>query len=422
MQELRSVIVALAISFALVSGVVVLAAGNPADEKDLLTVEETVGAVLDRRADGFGYRWNLYRQANPNARKAVLSLLADDRARFYRQAALRVLGYIGEDGDVSLIERAMLGSFTGLLTDSQQSDLRAFCDCMGLLAGRGSTSAKKLLDDMTTLDYWRRCGFKIRRPSAEIGSLPGYEHEHEGLVLAFSGYSLCNNADLTERAEKVLASIDNAGVKTYMTGCIGAESLAGHAAGIHERENQPIAAEERGGLRANYRALPGLLGSTPTPEDREYLRRTIDEALKAYEEIKAAVVGGDGSEAAARLLDNGKLIDPRKLVQLRAEFVKDAAREKEVFHAMAKYTIEPTNFEVTRTTVFDLRRYDAKADIDATKQEGDATVTFRLGGSVDVGDQFLRQQKGNLTVADDGTLIVVMKKIDGKWYWNPFGW
>jgi hypothetical protein len=26
------------------------------------------------------------------------------------------------------------------------------------------------------------------------------------------------------------------------------------------------------------------------------------------------------------------------------------------------------------------------------------------------------------TQAEDGSLIVYMKRIDGKWYWQPFGW
>ena len=26
------------------------------------------------------------------------------------------------------------------------------------------------------------------------------------------------------------------------------------------------------------------------------------------------------------------------------------------------------------------------------------------------------------TVDKDGNLLVALKKIDGKWYWNPFGW
>ena len=49
-------------------------------------------------------------------------------------------------------------------------------------------------------------------------------------------------------------------------------------------------------------------------------------------------------------------------------------------------------------------------------------LTFQLKGSREVEQELFQTHRGSHTVADDGTLIVMMKKIDGKWYWNPFGW
>lgn len=30
--------------------------------------------------------------------------------------------------------------------------------------------------------------------------------------------------------------------------------------------------------------------------------------------------------------------------------------------------------------------------------------------------------RARLTVAEDGAVIALMKKTDGQWWWNPFGW
>ena len=45
-----------------------------------------------------------------------------------------------------------------------------------------------------------------------------------------------------------------------------------------------------------------------------------------------------------------------------------------------------------------------------------------MSDSQEIGNVLFRRQRGSITVAKDGTLIVLMKKIDGQWYWNPFGW
>ena len=76
---------------------------------------------------------------------------------------------------------------------------------------------------------------------------------------------------------------------------------------------------------------------------------------------------------------------------------------------------------MTRTTEFRLPLYEAEVAGEGTKQV-DVTIIYRLVGSQDVVGALLRGKKGSLTVAENGTLIVVMKKIGGKWYWNPFGW
>lgn len=228
--------------------------------QEMLSVEQTLGAVLDNRAEGFGYRWNLYARSNPQARLQVLSLLANEEASEYRPAALRVLGYIGHDADAKDIQVTAINRFSGLLDKSQRETLRAYCDCLGLMSGRGSGNAQRILHEMTTMEYWRHTEFSLRRPSTEIGSKPGYEHEHAGLALAFGGAALSKDKALERRAGLALESMDPR-IRDYMRdGQIGPAVLSKRLREVAAAEAEPLTPNDRKLLEANYRRQRGLLG------------------------------------------------------------------------------------------------------------------------------------------------------------------
>ena len=50
-------------------------------------------------------------------------------------------------------------------------------------------------------------------------------------------------------------------------------------------------------------------------------------------------------------------------------------------------------------------------------------VSWKLKGTENLGKKILDDKLNYYpTLAEDDNLMVVMKKKDGKWYWNPFGW
>jgi hypothetical protein len=128
------------------------------------------------------------------------------------------------------------------------------------------------------------------------------------------------------------------------------------------------------------------------------------EAAAAYREIAAKVVAGDFAGAMERVLDNGELL---KATANRAEVTKDLEKEQTFLTSEAVKGAKPGESKVQR------REVNGKEVI---------TVTWRLAGTAEYATSVLPRGGRTPTLAEDGTLVVYMKKIEGKWMWNPFGW
>lgn len=55
-------------------------------------------------------------------------------------------------------------------------------------------------------------------------------------------------------------------------------------------------------------------------------------------------------------------------------------------------------------------------------KKDEPAVFFKLKNTKDISRLDIKSYSLNLTIDEEGTLVVVMKKIGDKWYWNPFGW
>ena len=52
-----------------------------------------------------------------------------------------------------------------------------------------------------------------------------------------------------------------------------------------------------------------------------------------------------------------------------------------------------------------------------------ADVTFMIRYTGDISKKYIPRVPDDTTIDDEtGNLKVYMKRINGKWYWNPFGW
>jgi hypothetical protein len=61
-------------------------------------------------------------------------------------------------------------------------------------------------------------------------------------------------------------------------------------------------------------------------------------------------------------------------------------------------------------------------EINCGKQE-DIEIRIHLENSSPEREKYMPNlRRKHPTVDDDGNLVVFLKKIDGQWFWNPFGW
>lgn len=76
------------------------------ERADALTIEETIGTVFWQQMEG--RPWNLYARANPEARQPIYRVLKNASLKAYYPAVWHILGYIGDDATVQLLEERLI--------------------------------------------------------------------------------------------------------------------------------------------------------------------------------------------------------------------------------------------------------------------------------------------------------------------------
>lgn len=388
------------------------------------TVKETIAASLILPEKG--WPWHLYAKANPGARQALYGILNDNAMRKYHAGALRTLGYIGNDEDARLIEQ-VLARYKGALEGPDSRAGMAVFDALGVMA-RGSEQARTSLKAMTQMGYWEAKGLQWDTETV-LKKRP--DRRFEVVVRPLGGYALANTGDLPDVVESVRKAIDDEKIVAQLFGeRLDAAELTKRAQNVLADENRPVSVEDRRAIESVCKQFPALVepnaslakGSVElTAEERASVDRTIEEALAAYMNTRASIMDGKQAGLAPTLLDNGQPLDAKKYERLRAEYEKDLAREAEVFNLLDQRGSKPMDFIVRRETTYQAEATPSGSTGAIAKSEI-ISVTFRLSNSSAVGDVLFPRNKGSLTVSKDGTLIAVMKKIGGNWYWNPFGW
>jgi len=124
-------------------------------------------------------------------------------------------------------------------------------------------------------------------------------------------------------------------------------------------------------------------------------------------------------KVAKNVLDDGNLLEDENAAA-SPEFQEGVSLEQKIFESLAETKATPGQYRVSRTVDYAFKSTEASAE--EIQERVIVRFQFRLKGSKEIAQQFLKNHPRTRTVSDDGNLIVVMKKIDGQWYWNPFGW
>ena len=172
---------------------------------------------------------------------------------------------------------------------------------------------------------------------------------------------------------------------------------------------------------------PNVSADSNMIED-DYLMGSANEAINAYKQIAQMLIDGNYDPLVIPVLDNCKLIPLAKRKRQKDEMGEALDLEKRILE------------DLTKAKLNNYGDYHVKVKFEATLGNGGihvetramplaikgyetATVTFMIRDTGDISKKYIPQVFDDTTIEDEtGILKVYMKRINGKWYWNPFGW
>ena len=170
-----------------------------------------------------------------------------------------------------------------------------------------------------------------------------------------------------------------------------------------------------------------------------YLIDSVNEAISAYTQITRMLIDGNYDPLEIPVLDNHKLIPLKKRKRTKGEMVKALDFEKRIledviiaklnkygdFHVKLEFEATLNSFVPAINSVHGNEEISAKIGAMPVIVKGyeTAIVTFIIRDTADIFKKYIPQVSDDTTIDDEtGNLKVYMKRINGKWYWNPFGW
>jgi len=171
---------------------------------------------------------------------------------------------------------------------------------------------------------------------------------------------------------------------------------------------------------------PNVSAVADIVEDK-YLIDSVSEAIIAYIQITRMIIDGNYDPLVIPVLDDGKLIPLKKREKDRDEMAKALDLEKRILE------------DLTKAKLNNYGDYHVKVKFEATLGNGGihvetgimpltvkgyetADVTFMIRDGTEVFKKHAPARSDYDGAEGSGDLQVYMKRINGKWYWNPFGW
>ncbi len=403
----------------------------PPKATDTLSVEETVALTTVRMEEGVP--WQFYKSANPAARAALLEIVKDPNRAEQHAGAWRILGYIGTPEDVQLFRDASLHNYHGVLDGPNGRAVPALLDGLGLMGRRGIGQAEALLKEMGHQEYWQAVDFQWHTDQKLAADAMTRRHDRT-LRSVLRGLALAEKEEEVGKLVKaILDEVDDPERRDYLQGLLDPDNLLNYAARMREQEAEPVSQALMNAVLAEAMGRP--LGTvipaarvTETPrtplgkEDSAFVQAIAEEARVAFERITSRILEGEYEVAIPQLLDNGEPLELEKARAIWAEFQRDVGKTSALLQELKKRHTAWSECVVVRSSTWECAAIEetplrgARSDVIVLK----ATLT----NTTDLGKRIGRSGRTGrvVTVAEDGSLIIVLKKLDDQWYWNPFAW
>jgi len=169
-----------------------------------------------------------------------------------------------------------------------------------------------------------------------------------------------------------------------------------------------------------------------------YLIDSVSEAIIAYNQITKTLIDGNYDPLVIPVLDNGKLIPLKKRQRTKDELVEALDFEKKILQDVLKAKLndygdfriklefEATlgNFVPAVNVIRGNKAIEAEVGTRPVEVKGYETAngTFVIRDAAKIYKKHASPKMDTYSIDRAGNLHVYMKRINGKWYWNPFGW
>lgn len=428
----RSCMVALSLVLHFFSIDATCAATSRTPSRNELSIQETLAVALYRPTDS--QILHIYSRANNQAKAQLYRLLQDiPENRIAHTGVVMMLGYVGGDEDAKKLQDLVQERFTGVLAGGQDSLLHATFFSLSVMARRGVRPAQDIVDQMMTPSYWANARFRWlpKDIASKITAYPPFEYKTASFVLV--SYARAGNLDVRGKAARMMSFIDDPAIKRQVS------AITAYLLNDQARSEQVLAQEQRklteddrrniAWLSAAHSALiKNAIGIRPPLNEGESplsvsYANIVREARKTLDEVSSQLRSNAMNALVQRLsVEQRPGIDPAQVeIRLKARFMGDFARQKLAFQSLLERNLSPSHIRVKR-----LRRYafDGLEDGQLVRPRQGLTwrVAFTYDGTAEVGRVLFWGRRGGETVAQDGTLTVVLVKSGDRWLWRPFGW
>lgn len=428
-----------------------MAAGaSDRDEVDLLSVRQSLIPMFGKSVffptNYFHEKHFPLTRLNPAVKPYLRAYLDDNRisSQFdpsYRRGAIWLLGLIGDEQDITRVDRLIQERLKSGDTEKSVS-LLGLTAYIGYFAGsherRGTKGIQVFIERYGTPDAWA--------VKSEIGSPRSRE-----LAIERCGNFL-GAAYSYSRSSNVKSLVSRQDSKT------GLPLLPQNRMALLQRQSVPVydtlileCTVEQSKLEMYYREcfktwgkdIERLIASVDTPDTRHRVQRDagtqrkpthdllipdpvaeeINDALAVYERAREMLLAGDPEIRSVfqLLADNGKPIPSKVLARRHAEMALEAEKLSAMVRQVKNHrcSMGPALLQTQlRRVVAETRRGSGEYRIGETV---DTTVVVPLIGSEKLA-QLIREGARGVRTNKDGLLLITVVKHKGKWYWNPFGW
>lgn len=405
----------------------------------MLTKQETVRLAWYKSFEGTPTP--TIARANPAAKEDLLTILKYNNSTANNYVIIAMLGYIGDASDAATLEcmfDKIISSEPGKkLTHEQRDVLGTIAAAWGNMSYRGIPEAKAIAEKKIKMVDWASLGARWHEDEL-LQRMP--EVKYDAFAEFINGYALSEDPNLKKYIDNFLKSVEGGNdMKKIWRFDYG--QMKKHCQLARQQEKEPIPKDMMEYLHGTgpspkkYPAFHMFSEDKRNFKDSGYLKAVIKDAVAAYEKITAEIIA-DNSVGPNRfaqfkdcILDNGCVIGNRKWDNYKSAKGLNLDVEKSILEEVKKAGLNRySDFLVKIETKALYPTPQLKSSDDATANDffgqESIIVTFSIPGTAKIYNKYIHQMSNYriITLNQDMDMVVYMEKINGKWYWNPFGW